>query len=313
MKKLMFAAFAAVAATSLFAIESANVVGYANSQLLTEGSKAVGVNFVGFNGNPSDTKLTDITIGGYELVNIDDYFEGIVNAMKLDGAGKTIEDEDGNAILWQWVDWIEAEDYEAETLVPVRKRGWTNSDGFFLGGVDDDGNPVPNVDLAMGEGVWINSDSDSWSVNCAGQVYNAAVPITLRENGSKFCANTCPANIKLSQTLISGYTLVAIDDYFTGIVNAMKLDGSGKTVEDEGGNAILWQWVDWIEAEDYEADPLVPVRKTGWTNSDGYFVGGVDDDGNPVPDVPLAVGEGVWVNSDSSDWQFVFPSPFELN
>ena len=28
--------------------------------------------------------------------------------------------------------------------------------------------------------------------------------------------------------------------------------------------------------------------------------------------LPLAIGEAVWVNSDSSTWQFVFPNVFDL-
>jgi len=287
-----------------------NIVGYASSDLLENGSKAVGINFIGISGTAGGTMLTDISITGYTLENINDSFEGSISAMKLDGNGKTVEDEGGTAIMWQWADWIEAEDEEADPQVPVRKTGWMNDLGF-LGGVDDDGNPIPDVPLAMGEAVWINSDSASWKVQCSGQVYDQAVPITLLENGSKFCANPCPMNITLSKTFITGYTLENINDSFEGSISAMKLDGNGKTVEDEGGTAIMWQWADWIEAEDEEADPQIPVRKTGWMNDLG-FLGGVDDDGNPIPDVPLAIGEGVWVNSDSTSWQFVFPSAFEI-
>jgi len=252
--------------------------------------------------------LTDISITGYTLQNIDDSFEGQISAMKLDGTGKTIEDEiSGNPIMWQWADWIE--ESEETPGLAVRKTGWMNDLGF-LGGVDDDGNPIPNVPLAMGEGVWVQSDSTSWKVQCSGQVYDQAVPITLLENGSKFCANTCPMNITLSKTFITGYTLENIDDSFEGQISAMKLDGTGKTIEDEvSGNPIMWQWADWIEES--EETPGLAVRKTGWMNDLG-FLGGVDDDGNPIPDVPLAIGEGVWVQSDSTSWQFVFPSAFEI-
>lgn len=267
------------------------------------------------NGTPASTVLTDISIGGYTLTNIGDAFSGSVYGMKLDGGGKTVEDIDGNAIIWQWGDWIDAVDWEAEPLVPVRKRGWMDGNGDFLGTISETtGEPVPNVPLAMGEGVWIQSDSTDWVVETAGQVYNSTVPVTLLENGSKFCANVCPANIKMSQTIITGYTLTNIGDAFTGSVYAMKLDGGGKTVEDGDGNAIIWQWGDWIDAVDWEADPLVPVRKTGWMDGNGDFLGTISETtGEPVPDVPLNVGEGVWVQSDSTDWQFVFPSPFELN
>ena len=163
----------------------------------------------------------------------------------------------------------------------------------------------------MGEAIWVNSDSATWQIQCAGEVYNATVPIELLENGSKFCANTCPANIGLSKTFIGNYTIPEEDGAsFEGLVAAMKLDGIGKTVEDpDSGLPIMWYWGDWYEVDENDETKL--VRKIGWQNDNGDFIG-QDNYGTYVDDVPLTIGEGVWVNSDSSTWQFVFPNVFDL-
>ena len=283
-------------------------MGYAGSNLLENGSKAVGVNFIGINGTPGSTTLTGLTVTGYTLPEVEyETFLGAVVAMKLDGGGKTVEDDQGQPIIWTWADWYEM-DYDANKL--VRKMGWQNSNFEFIGQENWEGVMVPDVPLAMGEGVWVQSDSAQWKIQCAGQVYDAAVPITLLENGSKFCANPCPANIGLSKTFVAGYTLPEVEyETFLGAVVAMKLDGGGKTVEDDQGQPIIWTWADWYEM-DYDTNKL--VRKMGWQNSNFEFVGQENWEGVMVPDIPLAIGEGVWVQSDSTDWQFVFPNVFDL-
>ena len=287
-------------------------MGYAGSNLLENGSKAVGVNFIGINGTPGSTTLTSLKVAGYTLAEeADAAFEGSVLAMKLDKGGKTVEDSDsGLPIMWSWGDWYEVDENDETKL--VRKIGWMNDAGDFIGKENGEGVMVPDVPLEMGEAVWINSDSATWQIQCAGEVYNATVPVELIENGSKFCANPCPANIGLSQTFIGNYTLPEeADAAFEGSVLAMKLDKGGKTVEDpDSGLPIMWSWGDWYEVDENDETKL--VRKIGWMNDAGDFLGKENGEGVMVPDVPLAIGEGVWVNSDSSTWQFVFPNVFDL-
>ena len=281
-------------------------MGYAGSNLLENGSKAVGVNFIGINGTPGSTALTSLKVTNYTIPEEEwQGFAGSVSAMKLDGNGKTVEDEQGQPIIWTWGDWYEM----GENSKLVRKTGWMDANGDFLGKVNWEGTLIPDVPLVMGEGVWIQSDSATWQVQCAGEVYSATVPIELLANGSKFCANPCPANIGLSKTIISNYTIPEEEwQGFMGSVSAMKLDGNGKTVEDEQGQPIIWTWGAWYEMG--ENSKL--VRKTGWMDANGNFLGKKNWEGLDIPDVPLAIGEGVWVQSDSTDWQFVFPNVFDL-
>ena len=310
MKKLMFVAAAAAAGLCWGDVTSANTVGYAGSNLLDNGSKAVGVNFIGINGNPGSTTLTSLKVAGYTLAEeADAAFEGTVVAMKLDNSGKTVEDpETGMGIMWSWGDWYEVDENDETKL--VRRIGWMNDNGDFIG-QDVWGEYIDDVPLAMGEAVWVNSDSATWTIQCAGEVYNSTVPIELLENGSKFCANACPANIGLSKTFIGNYVLPEeADAAFEGTVVAMKLDDSGKTVEDpESGMGIMWSWGDWYEVDENDDSKL--VRRIGWMNDNGDFIG-QNVWGEYVEDVPLAIGEAVWVNSDSTQWQFVFPNVFDL-
>ena len=135
-------------------------MGYAGSNLLENGSKAVGVNFIGINGTPGSTTLTSLKVTGYTLAEEEwSGFEGAVVAMKLDAGGKTVEDEQGQTITWQWADWYEM-DYDANKL--VRKSGWQNGNFEFIGQENGEGVMVPDVPLAIGEGVWVNSDSSTW-------------------------------------------------------------------------------------------------------------------------------------------------------
>jgi hypothetical protein len=137
-------------------------VGYAGSNLLENGSKAVGVNFIGINGTPGSTMLTDLKVAGYTLAEEDGAaFEGLISAMKLDGNGKTVFDpESGLDIIWQWGDWYEVDENDETKL--VRRIGWMNDNGDFIGKENGEGVMVPDVPLAIGEGVWVNSDSSTW-------------------------------------------------------------------------------------------------------------------------------------------------------
>ena len=136
-------------------------MGYAGSNLLENGSKAVGVNFIGINGTPGSTTLTSLKVAGYTLAEeADAAFEGTVVAMKLDNSGKTVEDpETGMGIMWSWGDWYEVDENDETKL--VRRIGWMNDNGDFIG-QNVWGEYVEDVSLAIGEAVWVNSDSSTW-------------------------------------------------------------------------------------------------------------------------------------------------------
>ena len=137
-------------------------MGYAGSNLLENGSKAVGVNFIGINGTPGSTTLTSLKVAGYTLAEeAGAAFEGSVVAMKLDDGGKTVQNPDtGMDIMWYWGDWYEVDENDETKL--VRKIGWMDENGYFLGKENGEGVLIPDVPLSIGEGVWVNSDSIDW-------------------------------------------------------------------------------------------------------------------------------------------------------
>ena len=181
----------------------------------------------------------------------------------------------------------------------IRKIGWQDIEGLFIGTESAD------EPLVLGEGIWVLSDSTQWTIQGAGEIYNQTVPIILNdENGFKLCANPCPRALKLSETFIAGYTTDDFqDDAFPGYVVAQKLDKWGAAVCDGDNNPINWYWADWFEES--EEVPGTMIRKTGWQDIEGLFIGveSADED--------LALGEAVWVLSDSTQWQFVFPKTIE--
>jgi len=249
------------------------VVGYADTATVN-GNKIIGANFAKVDGT-IQYKLSDVTVTGYEF---EGEFTGLVVASKLNEFGSTPKDEGGNYITWTWADWEE----EGEGGKMERFTGWVNDNGEFVG---------EDIELTLGDGLWIQSDDPQWQIQFAGQVYNQTVPCQL-VNGNRMCANPCPALITLGMCVVTGYEF---EGEFTGLVVASKLNEFGSTPKDEGGNYITWTWADWEE----EGEGGKMERFTGWVNDDGEFVG---------DDIEIALGEGLWVQSDSTEYNFVFPT-----
>jgi len=203
---------------------------------------------------------------------------GLVVASKLNEIGSTPRDNDGNPISWTWADWEE----EVDEGVLERFTGWVDGNGDFVG---------DTIDVPMGSGLWVQSDSAEWKMQCAGAVYSQTLPCQLIV-GNRMCANPCPGAIKLSQCVVTGYTF---DGEFMGLVVASKLNEIGSTPKDNDGNPISWTWADWEE----EVEESVMERFTGWVDANGDFVG---------DQIDIALGEGLWVQSDDTRWNFVFPT-----
>lgn len=255
MKKLMFG-IAALVAGSVMAIESANVVGYATTDLNDAGFKGIGLNFVNVSG--AATTLGDLKVTGYK-----GDFEGEVCAQILDEYGFIAENE-GVSCSYVWAD------FEEEG---VRYTGW----------YDDNGELADSTELEIGSGIWMFSDSSAWQIQCAGQVYNQALPIKLIGGGFRLCANPVPAAITYGQILVDGY-----EGDFEGEVCAQVLDENGFVAEVEGVScAYIWA--------DFEEEG---VRYTGW----------YDDNGELVENATLGIGEAIWVLSDSDEYSIVFPT-----
>ena len=123
------------ATVGLCELASANVVGYTQNELLSRGqAKGVGVSFVPV-GNATLT-LKDLVATGYG----DSYADGGIYAKKLNGYGVG-----GTAYYW-----FDISDPEVGTLY-----GWYNDEGSA---------DYNSVELTPGEGLWIYSSSDSYSV-----------------------------------------------------------------------------------------------------------------------------------------------------
>ena len=131
MKKLMFAAAAALCATAGFCVESANIVGYATNDL-RYGRKAVGAQFAAVSGSTID--LTDIKVTGYDA---ESGTEGDVNVQILDAYGKA-------GMTYFYYD------------VPGELTGWIDG--------NDEEVEVGAVVVGPGEGLWVRSPNTSYSL-----------------------------------------------------------------------------------------------------------------------------------------------------
>lgn len=151
------------------AIESQNIVGYAQSPLL-EGFAARGASFIPVSGG--EYNLQDIVVTGYTGENVD-----TVNIQLLDTLGNTVA-------TYYWAD-----------LPDDGITGWL-----------DEAEELPqDVTLKPGDGLWINSTDASLSIQTSGQVSAADVSVVL-EDGFKMVANPVPASINLQDITVTGYT-----------------------------------------------------------------------------------------------------------
>ncbi len=151
-----------------FGVESANVVGYAQTPLIA-GFSAQGAMFVPVTG--SSINLQDIKVVGYEGENAD-----TVNLQTLDAQGKLVDQ-------YFWADLPDDEIY-----------GWLNAD-----------EEIPtDVEFAPGTGLWVYSADSTLSLQTAGQVPTTDIAITLR-SGFTMIANGTPTSINLQDIVVSGY------------------------------------------------------------------------------------------------------------
>ena len=134
MKKLIFAA-AAVAGMGAFALESANVVGYASSTL-QNGATLMAAQFA------------DVAGTGFALTNFKptgDNTYNNVNINRLNANGYVIA-------TYSWSD--------------AGGENWDTPDVW----VDDSNNIITDVAFIPGEAVWVNGVSESQGLQSAGEV-----------------------------------------------------------------------------------------------------------------------------------------------
>ena len=240
-------------ATVGFSLGSANVVGYTQSSLLGNSqARAAGVTFE--NVGDSTLTLSSLTVTGYG----DYYIDAGIYAQKLDGYGRS-----GDNYYW-----FDIDDPEVGTLY-----GWYNDEGSI---------EYNNVELKLGEGLWIYSPNAAFKVQSAGQVKATSTPVELLGGSlAKMVVNPTPVTLDLGDVTISGYG----DYYVDAGIYAQKLDGYGRS----GDNYY------WFDIDDPEVGTLY-----GWYNDEGSV------DYNAVD---LEPGEGLWIYSPSASYSVVFPAP----
>ena len=152
---------------------------------------------------------------------------------------------------------------------------WAGPSGDQEAWADDEGNPIENVLIAPGTGLWIAGSSSAQAVQTCGAVGSSDVVVALR-NGGTATGNPFPVAIDLQDILPVG---AGTSDNVT----LQKLDSHGYTT-------VSYTWIDWAgPSGDQEA----------WA----------DDEGNPIEGVTINPGEGLWIAGSSAEQSIRFPAP----
>ena len=213
MKKLMIGAVAAIAASTAFCVESANVVGYA-SEDLRSGFIAQGACFIPVAGESID--LTSIIVTGYDK---DEGTEEEVMIQSLDRLGATVPGS-----MYTWIDVVDGSDVY---------YGWLNGSGDFV----EPGDAV----FTPGEAVWVKAPSADFKLQYSGQVPTTDQSNILR-NGFKLVANPTPVTVDLTDVVVDGYDK---DEGTEEEVMIQSLDRLGATVP-----GSMYTWIDVVDGSD---------------------------------------------------------------
>ncbi len=138
--------------------------------------------------------------------------------------------------------------------------------------VDGDYAPIENVSFAPGQALWVMASDASQGLQSAGQVNKEDVKVFLKKNGT-LVGNPFPVELDLQDILAGG-------DSASDNVQIQTLDAYGYTVDS-------YDWNDWA------------ADKPCW----------VDGDYNPVENVTIAPGQGLWVMGSSAEQYLLFPAP----
>ena len=163
MKKLIFAA-AAVAGMGAFALESANIVGYATTDLV-DGNKLISAQF-----------LQVASAEGYDIQNIvatGDDVEGSVFLQTLTASGKADES-------FSWDTWMFVED----------KPAWIDSDG------------IATRKFAPGEALWVQGKV-GYTLQTSGEVSKEDAIVNLVD-GNVAIGNPFPVKVNIQDIVATG-------------------------------------------------------------------------------------------------------------
>ena len=239
MKRLMIAGIAGLCAAVSFGIESANVVGYANTDT-QEGGLTIGAQFVPVSGGTFD--LTDLKVTGYDP---EVGTEADVQVQTLDEYGRT-----------------------------VKNYAFYDIPGAFTGWFDDDEVQAEPGDVVVqaGEGLWSMSSGNGFGIQSAGQVPTTDIAVILQEGGLSI-VNPTPVTIKLSQCYVGGYDAEVGTE---ADVQVQTLDEYGRTVKNYAFYDIPGDFTGWFDDDEAEAagenDVTILPGQGLWTmsSSDGF-------------------------------------------
>ena len=164
---------------------------------------------------------------------------------------------------------IQTLDSHGYTVDTYDWNDWANDEACW---VDGDWNPVTEVSVSGGQGLWVMGSAVSQGIQSAGKVGLTDVIVQLR-NGGTGAGNPFPVAIDLQDILAEG-------DDASDNVQIQTLDSHGYTVD-------TYDWNDWANDE------------ACW----------VDGDWNPVEGVTIQPGQGLWVMGSSSAQSIRFPAP----
>ena len=288
MKKLMLG-LAIAAVGSAFAVESSNIVGYLNGDLVQGGRNAKTPAFISVN-NATSIKLSELRVVGYGEDGLDlGGCWGNVSIRMLNAVGAN-QRVGTMAKSYLWFD--EEGEYEA---------GWYDSDETPL---KDDASPLGNADeitFAAGEAFTVFTDDDyvGCQIVSAGQVFTSQLNYTLTTGGRNMVGNPIPTSIALSEITVSGYGEDGLDlGGCWGNVSIRMLNAVGAN-QKVGTMAKSYLWFD--EEGEYEA---------GWYDSDETPLKNDESALGNADEITFAAGEGlvVFVDDDYVGCTINFPA-----
>ena len=209
MKKIMFGLTAA-AAIGAFALESANVVGYASSQLDDDyGAVLTSPQFIAPAANTAVIALRSVKPIG--LVGSDLSFA--IEIQKLNNWGGTVE---GVGYTWNGTKWVDTD---------------TNAD-------------ASDAEISAGEGLWVFSMmGEAVSFQSSGEVGANDISFPLDDDyGAVAVANGFPVDVKLNDIVLDA--AVGVDLGYN--IEIQKLNNWGGTVE---GVGYTWDGTKWVDTD----------------------------------------------------------------
>ena len=271
MKKLMIAAVAGVCA-SVFALESANVVGYTTQKANDTRNTMMAPTFLNVD-SATGCKLSDLSVTGYDApvwMEEDEYFEG-----GCAGGDFVLQFLNNNGSVAARYYWIDDGDNAA---------GWyaTAVAGAIEGGAASVTIPAGSAAWAIGSGKKLQS---------SGAVNKADVEFQMNETRNTATGNCMPVDIKLSDLTVTGYDApewIEDEEYFEG--GCAGGDFVLQFLNNDGSVAARYYWID-------DGD-----NAAGWYAT---AVAGAIDGG--ATSVTIPAGKGAWVIGSGK--KLVIPAP----